>query len=266
MGLPPRLTRGRSRDVHAWEYVCDVENREDALTLQAESESSGSAIAAISLLRSTSSSGSLGALQPSSSVKRNAPTSRASTRQNPAKKPRLGRAASSVARLQSDHGFDKPSGASLFLSPSGNESDKENWSPDGESNPRYRLQQHALSEAGEDEIIGKPLPAGSCAQLNKSNLRRTPARPLHASRSPSMNSRANTAPLFGRHKERGEKRGQTSLEIFEDAVSATPSRAPATVVKDDEVERFMRGEVSPSKKGDAVAVAGLLSLSQGNWR
>ncbi|KAJ3577095.1 hypothetical protein NPX13_g3472 [Xylaria arbuscula] len=54
----PPLTRGRSRDVHAWESCCEADTR-DELTRQAENESSGSAIAAISLMRSSSSSASL---------------------------------------------------------------------------------------------------------------------------------------------------------------------------------------------------------------
>lgn len=58
------------------------------------------------------------------------------------------------------------------------------------------------------------------------------------------------------------KRGQSPLEIYEDAENLSPS---ASVI-DDEVERFMGSSVSPSKKGDIDAVAGLLSLSQGNWR
>jgi hypothetical protein len=72
-------------------------------------------------------------------------------------------------------------------------------------------------------------------------------------------SRANTAPARG---------AKVPLDIFEDADAAEnpPSKSAQLPVLDDEVERFMRGQVSPSKKGDVDAVAGLLSLSQGNWR
>jgi hypothetical protein len=42
--------------------------------------------------------------------------------------------------------------------------------------------------------------------------------------------------------------------------------AKAESPRDDEVSRFMCGDVSPSKKGDMDCVAGLLSLSQGAWR
>ena len=49
--------------------------------------------------------------------------------------------------------------------------------------------------------------------------------------------------------------------------SPTNSQASgrSSALLDEEVERFMQS-VSPSKKSDADAVAGLLSLSQGNWR
>lgn len=80
-----------------------------------------------------------------------------------------------------------------------------------------------------------------------------------------MLGRASTAPTARRNK------GQASIEIFEDGgdeVDASddeeePRRPDST---DDEVEKFMRGEVSPSKKGAASAIAGLLALSQGAWR
>ncbi|KAH9909388.1 hypothetical protein F4778DRAFT_229012 [Xylariomycetidae sp. FL2044] len=157
--LPPQLARGRSRDVHAWESCCEAETR-DELTVQAENESSGSAIAAISLLRSTSSSASLSnlihshngalpnALQPNLG-KRNAPPHKSLSR-NATKKPRLSRASSSVARLQtlppvstvsvaetSDEPEKKTTSKvslSVILSPSGGDSDKENWSPDSDGN------------------------------------------------------------------------------------------------------------------------------------
>ncbi|KAH8890850.1 hypothetical protein GQ53DRAFT_824097 [Thozetella sp. PMI_491] len=245
--LPPRLTRGRSRDVHAWEFCCDAKNQEDPLTVQAKHESSGSAIAAISLLRSTSSAGG-SPLQPSSS-KRNAATSRAAPRGGMAKRPRLGRTQSTVGRLQTNLGpgdekcADKDDNGklkvSMLLSPSGNDSDKENWSPDEEGNPQHR---HQLPSGR------RPLPSSTSHHPKR--------RVLQDYRNPVF--RANTAPAPGRR--RGEKHDQ-SMDIFEDEENhSRPSMG------EDEVERFMRGEVSPSKKGDVDAVAGLLSLSQGNWR
>ncbi|KAJ8130747.1 hypothetical protein O1611_g2876 [Lasiodiplodia mahajangana] len=52
--FPPHLSRGRSRDVHAWESCCEPDTR-DELTRQAENEASGSAVAAISLIGNPSS-------------------------------------------------------------------------------------------------------------------------------------------------------------------------------------------------------------------
>lgn len=269
--LPPRLTRGRSRDVHAWEFCCDTENREDFLTVQAQHESSGSAIAAISLLRSTSSNGN--PLQPSSNAKRNATLSKAAPRSGVAKKPKLGRALSSMGKLQTSFGnsgkgsLEKKADTGLdktkIFPPSGNESDKENWSPDEEGNPRFPIFQ---AQPGSGLIGRRPLPSGT-TRLDKDNPRRTPPRRtpgrlLQERRSPGLllGSRATTAPVFSR-RQRAEKGGQPPLEIYED-LDATSPAAPVL----DEVERFMRGQVSPSKKGDVDAIAGLLSLSQGNWR
>ena len=43
-------------------------------------------------------------------------------------------------------------------------------------------------------------------------------------------------------------------------------RAAGRGGKEDDVDKFMRGSVSPSKKPEMDCVAGLLSLSQGAWR
>ncbi|KAL2023459.1 hypothetical protein VTK56DRAFT_2455 [Thermocarpiscus australiensis] len=266
--LPPRLRRGRSRDVHAWEFCCDSENREDALTEQAKHESSGSAIAAITLLRSTSSTGA-SPLGQSSSAKRNAAMSRAAPRSGMAKRAKLSRASSSVARVQTifgpsqkhniqrsfsaraDHDKDK---AGTLVSLSGHDSDKENWSPDEEGNQRLSSRRAPRSNGASGR---RPLPS-SPPRLDRKTPRRIPGQ------APSfLSSRANTAPAGGGFQHRRGKRGQSPIEIYEDAEGKSPAADP---VLDDEVERFMRGEVSPSKKRDVDAVAGLLSLSKGNWR
>lgn len=270
--LPPRLTRGRSRDVHAWEFCCDAENREDALTVQAKHESRGSAIAAISLLRSTSATGG-SPLQQSSGAKRTATMSKAAPRNEMAKKAKLSRTTSSVARMQTTLGpsdkhniqrdFNKLSAkpkASPLVSLSGHDSDKENWSPDEDGNPRPSFR-HAPRTNG-TSWGRRPLPSGP-SKIDKKQPRRTPARVLLEGRNPAfLSNRANTAPTGGFRR---GKRAQSPLDIYEDAENnnSPASRRPAL---DDEVERFMRGQVSPSKKGDVDAVAGLLSLSQGNWR
>ncbi|KAF5515195.1 MBF complex negative regulatory component yox1 [Colletotrichum siamense] len=130
----------------------------------------------------------------------------------------------------------------MLVSPSG-DSDKENWLPDEEGNARR------ISPAGE---VGAPLPTTAA---NKPNARRT-GRILQGHPGPVIFSgnRARTMPAMGR-RDSGK-----DMSIFEDDEGLLAQK-PA-----DEVEIFMRGEVSPGKKGDMDCIAGLLSLSQGNWR
>ncbi|GFP58124.1 hypothetical protein ACSS6W_006936 [Trichoderma asperelloides] len=233
--LPPHLVRGRSRDVHAWELCADSETR-DELTAQAEHESSGSAIAAISLLRSTSS-----ILQPNT-AKRNALSLTKLARSRQIKKPRLNRTSSSVARLETCWVSDEKSreschakmNVSMLVSPS--DSDKENWSPrrDGSS-----------VEGRRQMPPSSPIRSQSARRIG---------RVLQGRKSPAFLMRSNTVPSEARSP---VKTGIHTLADLEP--KAEPSR-------DDEVSRFMCGEVSPSKKGDMDCVAGLLSLSQGAWR
>lgn len=226
--LIPRLPRGRSRDSRNWEFFCDPEAR-DELTTQAEHESNGSAVAAISLLRSASNS----ALK-SSSNKRNAPSSRRDSSNNE-KRPKLGRTMSSLARLQSTDKPSLPSSRSnkskpgLMGSPSG-DSDKENWIP----------------EEGGGMVRRRPLPSsrpdrGSQAQAILGDNSNIPTQAVN----------------FGGVKNRRRKAVPSEPQIFEDQENGRSNQ---------EVEKFMRGEVSPSKKGDLDCIQGLLSLSQGNWR
>jgi hypothetical protein len=93
-------------------------------------------------------------------------------------------------------------------------------------------------------------------------------RPLPSSRAgKQQNSRAILGDNFnvpthavdfpgGRHRNR--KSANVTPEVFEDQENR--GGVPP------EVEKFMRGEVSPSKRGDLDCIQGLLSLSQGNWR
>ncbi|RYP92716.1 hypothetical protein DL770_001105 [Monosporascus sp. CRB-9-2] len=275
--LPPQLKRGRSRDVQAWESCCEADTR-DELTKQAENESSGSAVAAISLLRSSSSS-SLNSLinndansgiLRSNSTKRNAPPARNAS----AKKAKLARASSSVARMQSVSPLTvekhtniaaetpvpakKPYKAGIIsiLSPSG-DSDKENWSPGSDGNPLHR---RPMPEVG---------PIKSADHLATSNNPRRVGRVLgeqNGLNKPTfLGSRAQTSPM---PRQKGARHGGSPLMIFEDGERGSREGTPGYggERRDNEVERFMRGEVSPSKKPDMDCIAGLLSLSQGNWR
>ncbi|KGQ11916.1 hypothetical protein BBAD15_g2353 [Beauveria bassiana D1-5] len=234
--LPPRLARGRSRDVQAWQSCADAETR-DELTTHAEHESNGSAVAAISLLRSTS-----GVLQSSNS-KRNTPVTTPRDGHF-AKKAKFSRTISSVARLEhtgkeNEEPFSKNNGkvkVSLLASPT--DSDKENWSPDEDGN---------AADVGSRRPVPPPP-----ASTNPKNPRRV-GHSILQSRSPGkLGSRVNTGPSS---RPRGMK---GSVDIFEDEATR--------VSRDADVEKFMRGDVSPSKKPDMDCVAGLLSLSQGAWR
>lgn len=236
--LPPRLPRGRSRDVNAWESCADVDKR-DELAAQAEHESNGSAIAAISLLRSSS-----GILQSSAS-KRNTPVGKQQQQQqysSPAfKKQRLSRTNSSIGRLEhtgkeNEFENDKLNGkvkvSALLMSPT--DSDKENLSPDEDGNARERG-------------IRRPLPSA----IKSQNARRL-GRVLQTANSPKLlPPRMSLSPR--------RKGASDAIEIYDDS-----GKPP--VARERDVERFMRGEVSPSKKPDMDCVAGLLSLSQGAWR
>lgn len=270
--------------------ACEANSGEhrDELTAYAERESSGSAIAAISLLRTLSSSShmptashSIGVLQ-SNNVKRNA---RPHAHPSPhiAKKPKIGRSSSSIGRLQTqfvntttenlpmrrdetelDADEFKKVKSSILLSPRGNDSDKENWSPDSDGHAVFRGAAHRMP-AGRRPLPSAPLskPMPSTDFLNS---RRTMGRVLGDSKNRSLLGRASTAPTARR------KRGESPVEIFTDGVNDADTsdndehRLGRSGVADDEVEKFMRGEISPSKKGAASAIAGLLALSQGNWR
>ncbi|KAH8179713.1 homeobox domain-containing protein [Sarocladium implicatum] len=264
--------RGRSRDVAAWVSAAYAEPC-DELTALAENESNGSAIAAISLLRSTSGSGVL-PMGSSGNSKRNMgaslprPYYRDGDDDEPAKKRRmLARAASSIARLEttetvanSEDVIETPAKESThdrlkvarLLSPT--DSDKENLSPDEDGNPRSG----GLGPR-------RPLPSITAdTTISKSNNpRRTAGRALQENGASLLNARANTAP--GGLKRAAGK----DIDIFEDAkkVALSPGkRAAGRGGKEDDVDKFMRGSVSPSKKPDMDCVAGLLSLSQGAWR
>jgi len=211
----PRISSGRSRDARTWEFCCDPDAR-DELTTQAENESSGSAVAAISLLRSTSSSN-----LKSNGSKRNTTAPKMKSVVH-GKKPKLSRASSSLARLQGSH-------KAALGSPSG-DSDKENWLPqDGSGNSQRR-----------NLAIPRP---------QKQKRRRV----LEESKTDLSHTSA-----LGSHKMTHGKYATTEVEIFEDRTNVSEV--------DREVDRFMRGEVSPSKKGDLDCIQGLLSLSQGTWR
>ena len=242
------------------------------MTAQAENESNGSAIAAISLLRSTSGSGVL-PMSSSSGAKRNMtslskPHPRDPDGDEPAQKRRmLARAISSIARLETTEAAANTRDAvatpakesphdrlkvARLLSPT--DSDKENLSPDEDGNPR---------SGGLGPRRPLPPTTADTTAPKSGNPRRTAGRALQENGASLLNARANTVP--GSLKRAGGK----DIDIFEDAkkVALSPGkRAAGRGGKEDDVDKFMRGSVSPSKKPDMDCVAGLLSLSQGAWR
>ncbi|KAK3715979.1 Homeobox protein yox1, partial [Vermiconidia calcicola] len=137
-----RSSSGRSRDFRAWEFWCDKDARAE-LEDKAEKDANGSAADAIGLLRSGSGRSILGAI-PS---KRNSVLSRQSSS---FKRPKLDSAAPKLQKSNTSFGRlqNRPTGeetTSTAPTPSfkhsmsaiavyapGNDSDKENWSPDAE--------------------------------------------------------------------------------------------------------------------------------------
>jgi len=156
----------------------------------------------------------------------------------------------------------KKLGHFTLLSPSG-DSDKENWSPDEDGNPD-RPRPLPLPETN-----GSPTKEDAPAATSK-NPRRVGrvlgdreaiAKRLFSGDAATVrNHRANTAPISGKRLHKG---GDAAWAIFEDGKGKEGSGGEEEV---GEVQRFMRGEVSPSKRPDMDCVAGLLKLSQGNWR
>lgn len=177
----------------------------------------------------------------------------------------LARASSSIARLETARSSDDENvtpakesphdrcKVSRLLSPT--DSDKENLSPDEDGNPRSG----GLGPR-------RPLPS-TTAKLSGTNPRRTAGRALQENGASLLNARASTAPG-------GLKRGKDAvgINIFEDGGAKRPVLSPGKKRgagqggKENDVDKFMRGEVSPSKKPDMDCVEGLLSLRTGAWR
>ena len=245
----PPLPYGRSRDVLAWES-CAASQTRDALTALAENESSGSAAAKISLIRSSSSTGIStcaspdphhhgSILQPSSNPKRNAPVSQRHDLHAPPKRARLSRAKSSLARLGGDdsagYGIDKT------------DSDKENWSP--VTGNMRRGQRPRGQVPSEESSRRRPLPSGPLGTPRERNI----LRDAGGGASPSlMNIRANMGPA-----RRGKDRDM-GAEIFMDG----PEKQRGS--DENNMERPLAGLISP-RKGEMDIVEGLLSLKRGAW-
>lgn len=229
---------GRSRDSRTWEFYCDSSAR-DALTEQAQREQSGSAVGAISLIRSRSNKA-----LASNPNKRNArPEKRESAKRLKAdgkqsQNRKFSRTQSSVARLQTvkstsreqtDESNQKPgkSGSQLQVDHDG-DSDKENWEP-GTQLRRPR----------------KTLGPSSRAILEESL------------RVPSQSSSLDALMRRGRNSPRKTKRKSA---IVDDETQQIGEPV------DKDVEQFMNGSELAGEPDDLDCVQNLLSLSQGNWQ
>lgn len=229
-----RSASGRSRDSRAWEFWCDKDSRNDAEE-QAEKDASGSAADAIGLMRANSGRRVLASL-PS---KRNASVARQPSAKRTKldhTRPSLQRSSTSAGRLQ--HGVEtvsKPglqlkyseSGASIHIP--GNESDKENWSPERNLLPSS---QPVMGSGG-----GKHSRQGR-AVLGESRSAGNTGKPGRTSKRPPQTPRPRAA---------------TEKVIDPD--------------QDPELAAFMRDRKSSSISGEEEldCVQGLLSLSQGRW-
>ena len=231
-----RIPSGRSRDSRAWEFCCDNEGSGE-LAMKAEQERSGSAAAAIQLIRSQSGRTLANITNKASQQLDTSSKSR---------KPSLSRSRTSMARLQSagtpsfhlheDH-VDKQKSTLLpsrfVMSPSG-ESDKENHDP-------HHLQVTSTQR--------RPL-----AEKNRQSIARS-------SRKPTLKS-SSTMPVGNSNARTGRKRSKYSPLVECSKENADPE-------DDAEIAQFMSGVQHPSSMSvedeqDMDVIQGLLSLSKGS--
>lgn len=164
---------GRSRDARTWEFYCDNDVRE-ALSAHAENERTGSAVGAISLIRSQSQKTRFQMVTERSG----ASNARNPTAAQPGVKPKLSRSKSSMGRLQdTENAVVKPpmkeGKASRWTSPSG-DSDKENWAPGTRSSHQPLRRQHASTNRDatlrhEYHRLSQPRSTGGLAAGKKRN-------------------------------------------------------------------------------------------------
>ena len=239
--LSRRKSLGRSRDSRTWEFYCDTKAGEE-LNVQAEREQSGSAAAAIGLIRSHSNK----VLTPNAN-KRNAKTSNlASSKRMKAEtirteKPKLERATSSLARMETtgDSNRQRPKQSSkqvkhkksssqtaLFKDFDDGDSDKENWAPGTQTRPGPRRRPVTNQESARILLESLQEPSESSSQ--------------------------------GDTKSKGSSKAPKLTSVSADKENAVPG-------VHDEVAAFMGQSVSVGQEDDLDCVQSLLSLSQATW-
>lgn len=288
---PRRSMIGRSRDTRAWEFYCDSE-ASNALTEQAELEKSGSAIGPIGLIRSGTSSK---AMRPNL-TNRNV---QSGPKQNSegrllATKPKLSRANSSLARLQTIDGNEQrvAAAATAVKPPSrdpkrklpssifegeGGDSDKENWEPGTQQRPVQRRRAAA----------GATTATAAFTKNNKYLSSHHPRRvleensviPSHSSSLDSLLNREDSSPRPSRPKKK-QQQEQQQLDDDEpagaesqnqnDSVKAhdpTPAAPVAAAAAKNLVHCSTNTNITiPRAIEDLEGVQNLLSLSQARWR
>ena len=235
-----RRTHGRSQDARTWEFYCDSDAR-NALTTAAEHERKGSALGALSLIRSNS-SGRKTLLPPKKPNLQQTKDELSKRKDNSAlekKKPKLARTSSSYARLQNTDKVGlsevsinkgKSGGAIAIWEDPDGDSDKENWEPGTQiSRPRYRR-------------FGDPDRGSAILQENTREL----------SQSSSLGAMVE--------RERARKTPKAR------AVVRTPAPDKENSPVDKEVSQFMGESTYDGGEDDIDAVQSLLSLSQGIWK
>lgn len=231
-----RSLSGRSRDSRAWEFWCDKESRAEREE-KAEKDGNGSAADAIGLIRANSGRRVLGALP----AKRNATL----TKQHSAKRtkldhprPSLQRSSTSAGRLQ--HGSEtvgKPalklkyseSGASIHIP--GNDSDKENWSPERVLGPSS---QPAMgSRGGPHSRHGRSVLGESRASGNSVRATRTEKRPPQTPRARAATDRVTDpdqdpelAAFMREHRKSSSISGEEELDCVQGLLSLSQGRWP----------------------------------------
>lgn len=243
--FPKRSMTGRSRDARTWEFYCDSD-ASNALTEQAKREQSGSAIGPISLIRSQSNRNTTTSFNKPFA---NAAKLESTKRQRPdgklTNKPKLARAASSVARLQTVDGnlqkhemavkdgkFNFKPQPALYEFADG-DSDKENWEP-GTQSRRVRRRRVTNSQASS--------PAQRTILEESSRI---------PSQSSSLDTLMNRESATPRESHLKAKKSQTQEN--------------KTTEADDEVRVSVGGSGISREVEDLEGVQNLLALSKAAW-
>ena len=241
-----RPITGRSRDARAWEFYCDSDAR-NALTKQAEREESGSAAAAISMIKSRN---DINKSSPANPHKREAhaqkPDNTKRVKSGDQKRSRipLERALSSIARLQTTNSnvqrqasvksvdekkLSKAASQDQDIPYGDGDSDKENWVPGTQSSDLRRRRPIRNQEAVRilEESLRVPSQSFSLDALLAHGSSRSPK---YNRKSDSSQDKENFGPIL-----------------------------------DHEIVEFM-GAGAPREVEDLDCVQHLLSLSQAAWQ